>query len=78
MATTPSFDATPDGLDGLAEGGLLFASSVKFDTSYGHRRDVAGYAAAFEGIRCRTAATARSAAKHDLLIMTADQGCDPT
>jgi phosphopentomutase len=39
MATTPSFDAILDGLDGLAEGGLLFASFVDFDTTYGLRRD---------------------------------------
>src|SRR5436190_19040802 len=42
------FDATLDGLDSLEEGGLLFANFIEFDTEYGHRRDVTGYAAALE------------------------------
>ncbi|MGY4333993.1 hypothetical protein ACVWWG_008410 [Bradyrhizobium sp. LB7.2] len=35
-------DATLDGLASLAEGGMLFANFIDFDTLYGHRRDVAG------------------------------------
>ena len=35
----------------LADGGLLFANFVDFDTLYGHRRDVAGYAARARSVR---------------------------
>src|SRR3954470_5261309 len=47
------FDATYDGLASLAEGGMLFANFIDFDTLYGHRRDVAGYAAALEAFDAR-------------------------
>ena len=40
------FDCTLEGFSSLADGGLLLANFVDFDTDYGHRRDVAGYAAA--------------------------------
>jgi phosphopentomutase len=72
------FDATLDGLDGLAEGGLLFANFVEFDTTYGHRRDVAGYAAALEAFDARLPRLLDRLRSDDLLIITADHGCDPT
>ncbi|MET3996561.1 phosphopentomutase [Bradyrhizobium sp. S3.9.2] len=72
------FDATLDGLDGLAEGGLLFANFVDFDTTYGHRRDVAGYAAALEAFDARLPQLLDRLRSDDLLIITADHGCDPT
>lgn len=72
------FDATLDGLDGLAEGGLLFANFVDFDTAYGHRRDVAGYAAALEAFDGRLLQLLDRLRNDDLLIITADHGCDPT
>ncbi|UPK31400.1 phosphopentomutase [Bradyrhizobium sp. 195] len=72
------FDATLEGLDGLAEGGLLFANFVDFDTTYGHRRDVAGYAAALEAFDARLPQLIDRLRSDDLLIITADHGCDPT
>ena len=42
------FDATLAALDRLGDGDLVFANFVDFDTLYGHRRDVPGYAAALE------------------------------
>ncbi len=57
---------------------LTFANFVEFDSVYGHRRDVAGYAAAlewFDGIAGRFLATLRPG---DLAIFTADHGNDPT
>nr|WP_249815148.1 MULTISPECIES: phosphopentomutase [unclassified Bradyrhizobium] len=72
------FDATLDGLDGLAEGGLLFSNFVDFDTTYGHRRDVAGYAAALEAFDARLPQLLNRLRSDDLLIITADHGCDPT
>ncbi|SCB47153.1 phosphopentomutase [Bradyrhizobium yuanmingense] len=72
------FDATLDGLGGLAEGGLLFANFIDFDTLYGHRRDVAGYAAALEAFDARLPELLSRLRSDHLLIITADHGCDPT
>jgi len=43
------FDRTLEGFESLNDGGLLFANFIDFDSIYGHRRDVSGYAAALEG-----------------------------
>jgi len=72
------FDATYDGLASLAEGGMLFANFIDFDTLYGHRRDVAGYAAALEAFDARVPDLLNRLREDDLLIITADHGCDPT
>lgn len=72
------FNATLEGLDGLADGGLLFANFIDFDTKYGHRRDVTGYAAALEAFDARLPELLGRLRSDDLLIITADHGCDPT
>ncbi|MCK1360921.1 phosphopentomutase [Bradyrhizobium sp. 199] len=72
------FDATLAGLAGLADNGLLFANFIDFDTLYGHRRDVAGYAAALEAFDARLPDLLKCLRNEDLLIITADHGCDPT
>jgi phosphopentomutase len=72
------FDATLGGLDSLEEGGLLFANFIEFDTEYGHRRDVTGYAAALEAFDRRIPALLARLDGDDLLIVTADHGCDPS
>jgi phosphopentomutase len=72
------FDRTLDGLSDLADGGLLFANFVDFDTNYGHRRDVAGYAAALEAFDSRLAELRAKVRPDDLIVITADHGCDPT
>lgn len=72
------FDATLDGLASLADGGLLFANFIDFDTLYGHRRDVAGYAAALEAFDARVPELLSRLRGDDLMIITADHGCDPT
>lgn len=72
------FDATLAGLARLADGGLLFANFIDFDTLYGHRRDVAGYAAALEAFDDRLPELLSRLRSDDLLIITADHGCDPT
>jgi phosphopentomutase len=58
--------------------GLLFANLVDSDTLYGHRNDVAGYAANLE--RCDTALSELldRLRPTDLLVVTADHGNDPT
>lgn len=72
------FDCTLQSCDSLADGGLLFANFIDFDTHYGHRRDVAGYAAALEGFDRRLPELLGRLRHSDLLIITADHGCDPT
>ncbi|MCA1454189.1 phosphopentomutase [Bradyrhizobium sp. BRP22] len=72
------FNCTLDGLNSLADGGLLFANFIDFDTLYGHRRDVAGYAAALEAFDARLPELMARLKSDDLLVITADHGCDPT
>ncbi|MBK5957707.1 phosphopentomutase [Rhodoplanes elegans] len=72
------FDRTLDGADALADGGLLFANFIDFDSLYGHRRDVAGYAAALEAFDRRLPALLARLRTDDLVVITADHGCDPT
>ncbi len=69
---------TVEGIGELADGGLLVANYVDFDSLYGHRRDVAGYAAALEEMDALIPALTAGLRRHDLLILTADHGCDPT
>ena len=72
------FDRMLEGCDQLADGGLLFANFVDFDTMYGHRRDLAGYAGALEAFDARMPELFGRLKSDDLLIITADHGCDPT
>jgi phosphopentomutase len=60
------------------ERGLVFANLVDFDTKYGHRNDVAGYAANLERFDGRLAALLPRLREDDLLVVTADHGNDPT
>jgi len=57
---------------------LLFANFVDFDTLYGHRRDVEGYAAALEHFDRRLPEILDAMRDDDLLVLSADHGCDPT
>jgi phosphopentomutase len=58
--------------------GLIFANLVDFDARYGHRNDVAGYAANLERFDLRLARLLPRLDPSDLLIVTADHGNDPT
>ena len=59
--------------------GLIFANLVDFDTQYGHRNDVEGYAGQPRAVRrAPRASCCRGCATDDLLIITADHGNDPT
>jgi phosphopentomutase len=65
-------------LSTVKDGGFLMVNFVDFDTEYGHRRDVKGYAGALE-VFDRWLATALPLIKPgDLLIITADHGNDPS
>jgi len=59
-------------------GGLIFANLVDFDTMYGHRNDVAGYAANLERFDARLAKILPMLRPEDVLVVTADHGNDPT
>lgn len=72
------FDRTLEGAASLADGGLLFANFIDFDMLYGHRRDVAGYAGALEAFDRRLPELTVRLSDGDLLIITADHGCDPS
>ncbi len=57
-------------------GGLIFVNLVDFDSLFGHRNDVSGYAKALEEVdRWLPELDLRQG---DALIITADHGCDPT
>jgi phosphopentomutase len=64
-------------MDGV-ERGLIFTNLVDFDTQYGHRNDVAGYAANLERFDARLARLLPMLKDSDLLVVTADHGNDPT
>jgi phosphopentomutase len=60
------------------ETGLIFTNLVDFDTLYGHRRDVAGYAAALAEFDAWLGRLLPQCRAEDLVIITADHGNDPT
>lgn len=81
------YDKTKTNADGMAKtlaamddtkAGLLFVNLVDFDMLYGHRNDVEGYARALEEADAWLPALLGKMAAGDLLILTADHGCDPT
>jgi len=67
-------------LAAMAEGkdGLIFVNLVDFDMLYGHRNDVEGYARALEEVDAWVPALRAALEPGDLVIFTADHGCDPT
>ena len=62
----------------LTASGLIFANLVDFDTVYGHRNDVTGYAANLERFDARLRQLLPRLREDDLLCVTADHGNDPT
>ncbi|TCU26810.1 phosphopentomutase [Rhizobium azibense] len=71
-------DASLAAMEAAEDGDLVFTNFVDFDMVYGHRRDVAGYAAALEAFDARLPDVHRKLAPGDLVVLTADHGCDPT
>jgi phosphopentomutase len=57
--------------------GLIFTNLVDFDMLYGHRNDVEGYARALEEFDSRLPEIQTEMRDDDLMIITADHGCDP-
>ena len=80
-------EKTKDNTDGMAKtlevlddagSGLIFVNLVDFDQLYGHRNDVEGYARALEEFDAWLPSLYAKITADDLLIITADHGCDPT
>jgi phosphopentomutase len=57
--------------------GLIFANLVDFDMLYGHRQDVEGFAKSLEEFDLLLAPLQKAMTPRDLLMITADHGCDP-
>ncbi len=72
------FDATLEEMKIAGDDTIVFTNFVDFDSAYGHRRDVAGYAAALELFDSRLPEMLKLVKEDDILILTADHGCDPT
>lgn len=79
--------ATVDNMDGIdqtlkylneTEEGLIFTNLVDFDQNYGHRRNPQAYAKALQDFDRRLPEITAAMQEDDLLIITADHGCDPT
>jgi phosphopentomutase len=58
--------------------GLIFVNLVDFDSLYGHRNDVEGYARALDEVDAWIPALLEKRRDGDLILFTADHGCDPT
>jgi phosphopentomutase len=84
VCESPHVTDNMDGFDRLvervssAEDGFVFANLVDFDMVWGHRNDAAGYARGLEAVDARMPELLGAMADGDLLIVTADHGCDPT
>lgn len=65
-------------IDTAASGSLTFANFVEFDSLYGHRRDIAGYARALEWFDRELGRVLKALRPDDVLIVTADHGNDPS
>lgn len=58
--------------------GLVFANCIDFDMVYGHRNDVPGFGRALEQVDAGLGRICDGLSRDDVLIITADHGCDPT
>ncbi len=73
-----NIDLALSALDQAADGGLVFVNLVDFDTEFGHRRDVPGYAACLESFDARLPELIAAMRDDDFCVITADHGNDPT
>jgi len=84
ICESPHSESNMHGFDNLVarvahgDPGFVFANLVDFDMVWGHRNDVKGYAAGLEAVDARMPELLDVMGEGDLLIITADHGCDPT
>jgi phosphopentomutase len=76
-ATNEEAIASIDQLVAHARGGLVFANLIETDQVYGHRHDAEGFQGALQLIDAALARWVATLGEGDLLIVTADHGCDP-
>ena len=78
--TTSNADGMAKTLEAMADtaDGLIFVNLVDFDQQFGHRNDVEGYAGALEEVDGWLPMLDAALKPGDLVILTADHGCDPT
>ncbi|EEB84731.1 phosphopentomutase [Roseobacter sp. GAI101] len=67
-----------DLVETATDGSLTFANFVEFDSLYGHRRDVSGYARALEWFDAEIGKLIGKLREGDIMVLTADHGNDPT
>lgn len=80
MHTVSNNDGMKKALECLSfcESGLYFTNLVDFDMLFGHRNDIDGYAAALSEFDLWLGTFMEKMDKNDILIITADHGCDPS
>jgi len=71
-------DDLGDLVETAKDGSLTFANFVEFDSLYGHRRDVSGYARALEWFDVEIGKLVGKLRAGDIMVLTADHGNDPT
>jgi phosphopentomutase len=72
------FDTTLKVMQTAPDNSFIMTNFVDFDMLFGHRRDVPGYAAALEAFDKRLPELNAALREDDLVVLTADHGCDPT
>lgn len=72
------WDATLREVKALQGDGIVFTNFVDFDMTWGHRRDVKGYAEGLKYFDSRLPEIAEVLSDDDIVFITADHGCDPT
>jgi phosphopentomutase len=71
-------DSTIKHIKTAEDNSLIFTNLVNFDQDFGHRRDPVGYAQALESFDLRLPEIYEHMNNDDILLLTADHGCDPT
>tara|TARA_R110001583_G_scaffold6618_6_gene33619 strand:- start:3096 stop:4343 length:1248 start_codon:yes stop_codon:yes gene_type:complete len=72
------FDASLAEFKAAKEDSIIFTNFVNFDADFGHRRNISGYASALEYFDTRLPEILELLTEDDILVLTADHGCDPT
>ncbi|NWA61782.1 phosphopentomutase [Pantoea sp. B9002] len=72
------FNATIEQMKKAPDTSIVFTNFVDFDSTWGHRRDIAGYAGGLELFDRRLPELMALVKEGDILILTADHGCDPS